>query len=126
MSCPRILETNMAKIRTPMEVAEQIYRAIEALGIEGKRSEDLIEAKAEAMSEYDKLLGSAEAKMEADGDKVTLIKDKAKGNIYKALYAKIVAEESLKAHYSKLSRLEAQLNGLQSINRYLQNVSRGD
>ena len=116
----------MAKIRTPMEVAEQIYRAIEALGIEGKRSEDLIESKAEAMSEYDKLLGSAEAKMEADGDKVTLIKDKAKGNIYKALYAKIVADESLKAHYSKLSRLEAQLNGLQSINRYLQNVSRGD
>ena len=111
------------KMLEPIQVAEQILRAIKELGAEGERSKELIIAKAEATGEYDKALGIATTKLKADGCSVSIIEKTAKGNVYDLLIKKIVAEESLKAHYSKLSRLEAQLNGLQSINRYLQTVS---
>ena len=126
MSCPRILETKMAKIRTPMEVATFIQEAITRLSAEGRRSEDLIEAKAKAVSEYDKLIGMATGRLKAEGVQTTLVGQLAKERASDALYAKIVAEESLKAHYSNISILESILNGWQSYNRYLQTVSRGD
>ena len=111
-------------MRTPLDIAEQIERAIVALGIEGDRSEDLIVSKAEAMGNYDRCLGVAVANLKADGMAISIIDKIAKERTHKELIAKIVAEESLKAHYSKISRLEAQLNGLQSIFRHLQSTSR--
>ena len=111
-------------MKTPMEVADLIERAITALDKEGRRSNELIEAKANALSEYDRLLGLSVANLKTEGIATTLIDRIAKERTYKALYARIVAEETLKAHYSRLSQLESILNGFQSLNRYLQTVTR--
>ena len=116
----------MSKIRTPMEVATFIQEAITRLSAEGRRSEDLIKAKAKAVSEYDRSLGVASANIRAEDTPATLVDKEARKRCYKELYAKIVAEEGMKAHYSNISILEAILNGWQSYNRYLQTVSRGE
>jgi hypothetical protein len=110
---------------TQVEVADLIMKAINALTIEGKKSEELITAKANAMGEYDKNIAIATTELKAKGEPATLIDRIAKGRTSDLLIKKIVAEETLKAHYSKLERLEAQLNGYQSVNRYLDTVSRG-
>lgn len=107
------------------QVADMILKAINALTVEGQKSEGLIKAKAEAMGEYDKNVAIATAKLKAEGEPTTIIDKLAKGRTSDLLIKKIIAEESLKSHYSKLERLEACLNGLQSLNRYLESVSRG-
>ena len=98
---------------------ERIETAIKLLTKEGQRSDKLIQAKAEAMAEYDKTLAVVIIKLKADGNPVTIIDKLAKGGVSDLLLKKIVAEEMLKAHYSRMEMLKAQLNGLQSINRYL-------
>ncbi len=112
-------------MKTQTEVAELILKAIDALTIEGKKSEGLIKTKAETMGEYDKQIAVAVADLKAHGEPATIIDKLAKGRTWELLVKRIIAEETLKAHYSKLSRLEAQLNGFQSVNRYLDVVSRG-
>ena len=112
-------------MKTCIEVAELIISAIYELGKEGKRSEELIEAKAKAVSEHERLVGKATANLKADGIPATLIGNYVKERTYQALYDRIVAEETMKAHYSRLSQLESILNGYQSLNRYLQTVSQG-
>lgn len=113
-------------IPTPIVVAEQIWKAIGALSKEGERSEELIKAKAEAMGEYDKNLAIAATDLKAKGEPTTIIDRLAKGRTSDLFIKKIIAEETLKAHYSKLERLEAQLNGLQSMNRFLSEISMGE
>ena len=113
-------------MKTPLEVASNIERIIEALRVEGLRSEELIKAKAESMGEYDRLVAVTTSNMRGKGEPVTLVNKLSGEFTHKALIAKIVAEETLKAHYSRIGVLEAQLNGYQSINRYLQSTSRGE
>ena len=105
----------------PLIVAQEIMNAIHALGEEGKRidSDQLIHAKANAMGEYDKQRGVATATLKIEGEPTTLIPKIADGRVSDLLIKKVVAEETLKAHYSKIARLEAMLNGLQSLNRHL-------
>ena len=105
-----------------MQIALEMQKAIVALGKEGGKSVALIESKARTMADYDKACGVAEAARKASGMAVTLIKAQAKGDTSELLYAKIIAEESLKAHYSRMSQIEAQLNGLQSMNRHLKEL----
>ena len=112
------------KLHTPQEVAGLIAKIILALRTEGSRSEGLIEAKARAMSVYDKALGVRSLEHHDGGMKVTMIKDQAKADAHQLLMEKIVAEESLKAHYTRLDTLKAQLNGWQSVNRYLETITR--
>ena len=107
-----------------IDASREIERAINALGEEGKKSEELIRKKAEAMAEYDKRLGMAVGALKALKEPVSIIDKKAKGEVSKYLYDKIIAEESLKAHYSRLDQLEAQLNGLQSLFRKMESVDR--
>ena len=102
-----------------IEVAQKMEQAMKALGNEGKRSLELITAKAKAMSEYDKMLGVQVGTLRASGVPVSIIDKQAKGNVAEFLHDKILAEEILKAHYSRMEQLKAQLNGLQSINRHL-------
>lgn len=104
---------------TPSKVADQIYWAIKELHKEGERAEELVHAKANSIGEYDKALGVATSLLKAEGHPITLIDKIAKERTADLRIKMIVAEESLKAHYSKLSRLESQLNGFQSINRHL-------
>jgi len=104
---------------TVIELAKDMERAIRALSKEGDKAAGLIELKALAMAEYDKRLGMTIGAMKASGTAVTIIDKLAKGEVQSYLYKKIIAEESLKAHYSRMEQLKAQLNGLQSMNRYL-------
>lgn len=112
----------------PLVVAEEIWKAITALGKEGQRleSDNLIQKKADSIGEYDKQLGVATAILKVEGESITIIPKIANGRVSDLLVKKIVAEETLKAHYSKLARLEAQLNGLQSINRFLSHLPSGE
>jgi len=112
-------------MKSIVEIADLIMKTINALTVEGQKSEELIKKKAETARDYDKSMGVAVTTLKAQGEPVTIIEKKAKERCADMLYDKMVAEESLKAHYSKLERLEAQLNGFQSLNKYLENVSRG-
>ncbi|KKN75907.1 hypothetical protein LCGC14_0376150 [marine sediment metagenome] len=103
-----------------IQVGAEIEKAIAALGEEGTKSKDLIQAKARAMADYDKELGRKVGALRASGTAVSIIDKKAKGETSEMLYKRIVAEESLKAHYSRMGQLEAQLNGLQSLNKHLE------
>lgn len=104
---------------TPLEVAKQIEALIVTIREEGKLSTSLIQAKADAMRVYDKALATTSAKYKLEGLPATLIGTQAKGDASQLLCEKIVAEESLKAHWERLKYLQAQLNGFQSINRHL-------
>ena len=105
----------------PVTVAKQIEKLIMAIALEGKKSKDLILAKAESAVALDKAVAIHTATKKMEGTPATLIKA-MQGNDEDyniALLAKIVAEESLKAHWERLKYLQAQLNGYQSINRFL-------
>ncbi len=108
-----------------VKISDEIMRCITALGEEGKRSQGLIEAKATAMAEYDKMLAVAITTLKAQGEPTTIIPKLANGNVSDLFYKRIIAEEGLKAHYSRLERLGMQLNALQSILRHLENATRG-
>lgn len=103
----------------PLQVAKMIERCIDALKVEGKRSVELIEAKAQTAANYDLNMGVKSAKHKAGGMAVTLIKEQARADNSELLYDKIIAEETLKAHYCRMDTLKAQMNAYQSINRHL-------
>lgn len=100
-------------------VARDIQAIIDTIKTEGKLSEGLILAKASAMRDYDKCVATRSVRHKDSGMAITMIKDQAKGDASDCLYAKIVAEETLKAHWERLKYLQAQLNGYQSIFRHL-------
>ena len=106
----------------PIVVAQQILKASDAISLEGQRSYDLIQAKAEAVAEYDKQRGVETAKLKLAGEPVTIIDARVKGNIFAELQAKIIAEETLKAHYCRMENLRGQMNALLSVNRHLSHV----
>ncbi len=91
---------------------ERIETAIKLLTKEGQRSDKLIQAKAEAMAEYDKTLAVVIIKLKADGNAVSIIDKLAKGGVSDLLLKKIVAEEMLKAHYSRMEQLKKFIPGL--------------
>lgn len=102
-----------------VNVAKQIEAIIEAIKTEGKRSQVLITAKAEAMRVYDKAIAVKELKLKNEGLAIGLIGHQAKGDASQLMCEMIVAQESLKAHWQRITYLLAQLNGWQSIYRNL-------
>ena len=102
-----------------IKTAQLIEMAIKKLGEEGKQLQALTEANALASSEYDKHLGVTIAQLKGKGEPTTIVDKLAKGKCSDMLYQKILAEGMLKACYSNIDRIKAQLNGYQSINRHL-------
>ena len=100
-------------------VAKQIESIIMAVKNEGARSTVLIQAKAESMRVYDKAIAVKELKLKNDGMAIGLINHQAKGDASQLMCEMIVAQESLKAHWQRITYLLAQLNGWQSIYRHL-------
>ncbi len=100
-------------------VASKIESIIEAVKVEGKRSKGLIIAEAESMRDYDKEIALRELAHKDAGMAVTLIGHQAKGDASEYLYKMIVAQRTMKAHWQRLAYLLAQLNGYQSVFRYL-------
>ena len=107
---------------TPVQVAEQMIKIIDALRDEGKRSTELIEAKADTMRLYKKGIATRALIHREKGMPVTLIKAQSEGNASQLLKEQIVAEETLKAHYARLDTLKSQLNAWQSVNKYLESI----
>ena len=106
----------------PVAVAKQIERLIMAIAKEGARSKDLILAKAESAVEYDKALALAIVTLKDAGTPTTIVEKQAKGQCSDQLLARIVGEESLKAHWHRLEYLKAQMNAFQSINKFLEHT----
>jgi len=106
----------------PLQVAKQIIAVIEAIKKEGALSQELIDASAMAEKNYDKEVAVQSIKHRDAGMSVTMIKDQARGDASDALYQKLMCNGMLKAHWQRLDYLKAQLNGLQSVNRHLDNV----
>ncbi len=102
-----------------VDIAQKIHDAIKEIGKEGQKSEGLINTKATTSADYDKQVAKAILTLKANGHPVSIIDKLARGECADALVAKILAEEMLKAHYAKMDRIKAQLNGLQSIYRHL-------
>ncbi len=100
-------------------VAEQIRKIIETVKVEGARSNVLILDKAEKMRLYDKAIAIKELTLKNDGMAIGLINHQAKGDASQLMCEMIVAQESLKAHWQRITYLLAQLNGWQSIYRNL-------
>lgn len=102
-----------------ISVAREIENAVEALKVEGQRSQGLIEAEAGAMRDYDKSMAIHCIAHKAAGVAVGMIDRLAKGDSSDQLFSMIVAQKTLKAHWERLSYLKAQLNACQSIYRHL-------
>jgi len=102
--------------------AKKIEALIEAIKIEGKRSEELIEQKAITAADYDKEVAIGVITQKDKGVAATLIPTIVKGDASLKLLDKIKAEEMLKAHWKRLEYLQAQMNGYQSINKYLEST----
>ena len=107
---------------TPVNVALQMQKIIEALKVEGHKSTELIVAKARTTQDYKTSRAVHAVKAKAEGMAVTMIKHQAEGEASGEEYAMIVATEGLKAHWIRMENLKAQLNAYQSINRHLASV----
>ena len=108
---------------TPVSVAQHMQTIIRRLAEEGKKSEGLIIAKAETMRDYRLARAKAEVELKTKGLAVTLIKHRAEGDVAQEEADMTIAAEALKAHWFYMENLRAQLNGYQSINRFLADIS---
>ena len=102
-----------------IETAQKIEDLIKALSAELERSEGLIAQKAETAAAYDKAAAVQAVRLKDEGLPIGLIEKIVKGELADLAAKKIQAEEILRAHFWRLEVLKAQLNGYQSINRYL-------
>ena len=102
-----------------IETAAKIEGFIQALSEELGKSESLIAKKAETAAAYDKAAAVQAVRLKNEGLPIGLIEKIVKGELADLAAKKIQAEEILRAHFWRLEVLKAQLNGYQSINRYL-------
>lgn len=103
-----------------LSVAKDIEHKIKLL----EKGRDGLQAlaidKAHAIAEYDKELRIAILKLKDEGKlPATLIEKVAKGDCHKERGDKELAKALYKIQIVKMSAVEAELNGFQSINRYL-------
>lgn len=102
-----------------IDVSMKMREIIEALKLEGRLSQGLIESKAKATMHYKGARAVSALKARGEGMSVTLIKHHAEGEAKTEEYQMIVDTEALKAHWIRMENLKAQLNAYQSINRHL-------
>jgi len=105
-----------------IEIAKKIEEKIKLL--EKGRQTLAIKAKekAEAIAEYDKKMAKTIIQMKNEGMPITLIERIAKGICWKEKLAKELAEAEYKNATVKMEAIMAELNGYQSINRYLEKM----
>jgi len=104
---------------TPQDTAFKMEQLIGALTKEGKRSEGLIEEKSMALVAYKKERAKRTVILRADGMPATLIKHTAEGDAAEQEGEMSMTADTLKAHFVRMENLRAQLNGYQSINKFL-------
>ena len=112
-------------------IADEIHKKIDILEKMRVQIKDRAERKAETIAEYDRKLAVNIMKlkngieMELDGEKIsnppaTLIEKIAKGIIWKERLEMEKADGLYKSIISNIDSVQSELNGLQSINRYLE------
>jgi hypothetical protein len=117
----------------PLKVAKLIQDKIRELDEERPRLFDTSQSKAQAISDYDRAMALVVLKLkngtikEFEGEQiigiaVTLIPTVAKGICWKECFTKEAEEAGYKAVISNIEAIKAGLNGLQSINRHLDNL----
>ena len=115
----------------PIEVSQRITEKIELLEKGRKLILERAQRKAKAIANYEKALAITIAKQKAntidniDGTKIdqlpaTLIEKVARGLIYTEKLEAEIAELEYKAAVVGMSAIQAELNGYQSINRFLE------
>jgi hypothetical protein len=106
---------------TVTDVAQWIQAKMVELTQESDKLKELIEKSANSNAEYDKVLAVTMMKLESEGKAKSLIEKYAKGSdkVANALVAKMVSDGMLKACYSNIERIKAQLNACQSLNKHL-------
>jgi hypothetical protein len=118
---------------SPTDVAELIRDKILELDQERPRLFDTSQSKAQAISDYDRAIALVVLKLknetirEFEGEligklPVTLIPIIAKGICYKECFMKEAEEGGYKAVISNIEAIKAGLNGLQSVNKHLDNL----
>lgn len=116
-----------------LDVSKEILNKIDEIEKLKKMNKEMIDKSAQAMSNYDKELALTIVKlrngvaMEIDGVEIkdppaTIIEKIAKGIIYQARLDLEKAQGYVSGIKSNLMATQAQLNGLQSINRHLGEV----
>lgn len=114
-------------IKTAEKIEEKIFELQQA-------REQIIEAaqdKAKAVSEYDKSLAVTILRLKNndirmfEGQEIsnlpaTLIGPVAKGIVYEKAFTKELCEDTYKSRIVQMDAIRAELNGLQSINKYIE------
>ena len=119
----------------PTDVAELIREKIAELDEERPRLFDTSQSKAQAISDYDRAMALVVLKLKngtikefegepINGIAVTLIPLIAKGICWKECFTKEAEENGYKAVISNIEAIKAGLNGLQSINKHLDNLQK--
>jgi len=113
-----------------VEISQRITEKIELLEKGRKLILERAQRKAKAVANYEKALAITIAKLKANaiddiyGTKIdnlpaTLIEKVARGLVYSEKLEIEIAESEYKAAIVGMSAIQAELNGLQSVNRYL-------
>ncbi len=105
-----------------LQVAQHMETIIRRLAEEGLKAETLISDMGQATANFKRERAVEAVKQKAKGIPVTMIKHQAEGIVADFEAEMIVATQSLKAHFAKREDLRAQLNGYQSINKFLQST----
>jgi hypothetical protein len=110
----------MARQYDVVEVAHRIEDKVKLLEHGRAELQSKAEQKAKAISEYDKALAIEIIKIKDEGKfPATLIEKIAKGQCYKERAQSELAEAEYKLTITKMDAIQAELNGWQSINRFL-------
>jgi hypothetical protein len=96
-----------------------IQRAVTNLCDISEELPELIDDSADAKRKYDKALATTITRLKGEGVQASIVEKIAKGECSDELYKMLLAEGMLKACYSNIDRMKAQLNACQSLNRHL-------
>ena len=104
-----------------LDLGERIYEKVNLLEKGRAKLDILAKDKALSISEYDKQL-ALEILKQKEGQPATICEKVAKGVVYQARYNMEVADALYRNAVTKMESIKAELNGLQSINKYLKEI----
>ena len=105
---------------TPLAMAQKIENALTHIKTLCKELDEKAKKKAECAVAAECALDIAIVKLEADGCKLAVIRDRAKAQCKIARLNDMLAESGYKSLVIKIEAAKAILNGIQSQNRHLE------
>lgn len=104
-----------------VKIQSAITKIIEEIGKQCDLLDELGEAKAQALVDYEKTLAIATLKLKGEHP-VTIMDKIVKGECVEQLYNKIVSESKYKVCVIKIEARKAQLNAFQSLYKHQETV----